>query len=497
MLNLELVSPIIIRGAVIKDGRFRELLERISSLRKQGKLAESLELSESLLQTVREEADPELFEEAVMRYGFALRDMGKTEKATTFIEEAYRSSRDRGNERIEMLSASGLGIVYAKRLMWPIARKYLEEACRIAARRRDKRREAAFNGDLAQVYHRMGNLEAALEHAGRQLSLSASVQDKSLISLGLSNMGKTLLYLADNGRASHCFLEQLELERELGNKTREVIALGNLGVAYLGRHRPKKAVEPLREQADLARTIGFDDGLKMALGNLGVAYRMLGRLEEADDCFQKQFSLAWKINDHREMTGALGNRSRIAALRGKLDQAFELNRKYLRYGEQHDEKAIIANGLGNEALFHVLKGDTESAGQAFRRLAHTYGRMNRTADRVGSLLTMLEMAPPEEVDALEVLSTAEKLSEDIQTDDLALRLALASTRHRSADAAKLADLSDLASGTRGRAMIAEELYRLTGDEKRRNQALEAYEQALEEEPGSLYLLARKNSLERI
>jgi tetratricopeptide (TPR) repeat protein len=211
--------------------------------------------------------------------GLAHRDLGLTEQAIEYYEQALAISREiraastKGSpewtegRRIEGSDLGGLGSVYRALGLTEQAIEYLEQALAIAREicaastkgspewTAGRRKEGVWLAELGNAYYSPGQVERAIEYYQQALAVSS----------------------------------------EIGDRRNEGTWLGNLGLAYSDLGLTEQAIEYYQQALAITREIGDRRGEGHHLGNLGVAYRDLGQVEQARACLEGALAIFEEI----------------------------------------------------------------------------------------------------------------------------------------------------------------------------------------------------------
>lgn len=167
--------------------------------------------------------------------GWIYGDLGKSEKALKYHEEALHISRKVGDRAGEGDSLSLLGRTYLDLGRSEEALKYLEESLRISQERGDRHAESVGLNNLGGVYFSQGKLEEALKYYEESLRIGKEIgrdEGTALASLGslYDNLGKL-------EEARKCYEESLRVNKEAANRQGEGIALWGIGQLYFKQQR--------------------------------------------------------------------------------------------------------------------------------------------------------------------------------------------------------------------------------------------------------------------
>jgi tetratricopeptide (TPR) repeat protein len=145
----------------------------------------------------------------------------------------------------------------------------------------DRPGEAYALGNLAQMYHALGDLVTAREYHERSLSLHQAVANRGGQALTLENLALVLHDLGDNRTAQQHCKRALAIEREIGDRQGEGYCLSYLALALEELDELEEATVAYQDALRLRREIGQD---ALAIDDLAGLARIAlkqGQIEKA------------------------------------------------------------------------------------------------------------------------------------------------------------------------------------------------------------------------
>ncbi len=256
----------------------------------------------------------------------------------------------------EANTLNGLGLLETEATE---AVKQLEAARRLAQRSPNRETEVSIVSNLAGVYQKHGNLQAALDRYDEALQASHLGTVGTQVSI-LHNVGSLYVELGDLERALDVYRRVLRLDPSseealqaqvnmgyIRYKERDLAAAGEAFRNALELSRKRRLTRPEASvHAGLAH-IAMDQGDgKLALGHLQAALALTGAERNADPTDEAQLHLA--------SSRAYGLLHDPAGAARELDWALPL-------AQAGGRPAVIANCLRERALFHRASGALEAA----------------------------------------------------------------------------------------------------------------------------------------
>lgn len=235
--------------------------------------------------------------ETITALGKSFRNVGKSEKARVFFQEALSISlrlKDRQSEGRTLIS---LGIVFEDLEQLHKARDYYTEALNLSREIVYKRLEIDSMNSLANLYKDLGQTARAEEHALQALQISREVKDGSGESVALNNLGNIYDDFRQRQKALEYYQKALEISRAIGDQAGESTTLNNIGNVYrrlgqfekaLGFYEQSLRIERKTEDRHLEGTI---------VNNFGIIYGDLGQFDKAGEFYEQSLRICREIGD--------------------------------------------------------------------------------------------------------------------------------------------------------------------------------------------------------
>lgn len=169
---------------------------------------------------------------ALSNLGNAYRNVGETELAIQFFEEALIIARERDDLKNEGITLNNLGIVYVDRGETQRAIEYFEQRLTIARKVGDRRGEGKVLGNLGVAHYDLNEVERALEFFQQALVIARELGDRRVEGNALGNLGMTYTALGETEKAMHLYEQQLTIAREIDDPRSECTALWNMSLTF-------------------------------------------------------------------------------------------------------------------------------------------------------------------------------------------------------------------------------------------------------------------------
>ncbi|HEX5136597.1 MAG TPA: tetratricopeptide repeat protein [Planctomycetota bacterium] len=403
----------------------------------------------------------------LLRFASNLDLSGKREEQRSALDEALGIARNLSDPGLGARAVGMIGSLFLHTGRFEEARRAIEEALDLARKAGDRRQEAHLCGGMGVTLYDTGRGAEALPWHERQLAIARETGDRHAEADAINNIGNVHRVRRDRQQARAYYEQYLALARELGLRGAEAMALGNLGHMAHDEGDIDEARRLHREQLALARSIGHRRTEARALGALAIDAKHLGLLDEAEATYERYIALSREI-DHR--VGVAYGRVNLARLLGR-EGDFDRARALLGEADAF-LSAVHPAALGT--LLEIL-GEVEEAAlrpdEARRCYEDAVARHARASNEAGRASAQ-RLRGALDGDA-EALDEAKAAAERLGILDVALEAACARAALPGGDvAAAVAAYGEEAPrlSILSRMDVAFDLYRLTGDPRRLDDA---------------------------
>ncbi len=322
-------------------------------------------------------------------------EQGETATAESIFQEILDAKKAEGRDanREAAAVARHLGALYFLHDTQKAVSAY-EEAVAL-----DPDDPDGWNG-LGRVRYRLGQLDAAVEALERVQRLGNAVEDISVISMALGNLGLIYRTRGDLEKAEEYHLKSLEIEKELGLKEGMASDYGNLGLIYRRQGDLEKAEEHHLKSLEIAKELGRKEGMANQYGNLGTVYGTLGDLEKAEEYLLKSLALNEELGRTEGMANQYGNLGVIYHQdRGDLEKAEEYHLKSLDIEKELGRKEGMASDYSNLGQLAHDQGDKGKACGHWAKARRLFAEVGNPDNVARVEESMTEAGCPVEKDA--------------------------------------------------------------------------------------------------
>jgi diguanylate cyclase (GGDEF)-like protein len=315
------------------------------------------------------------------------------ERTKSLSHQALERSNTIAYRRGQGYAVRNLGFCAFQEADFETAFEHLNESLEIAQEIGDmvlERDSLNFHG---AIYHRLGDLENALNFVQRTFALNLSVHDEAGIAVSLMNLGSLEYELGRPKEAVKALREAQERSIKLGDSVREAMVLSNLGVSLGALEQYNEAVETFRRALTLCDDFDLTDLTAPNLVNLAEVFSKQKRFEEALDVIDQALDMIRDGGPSEGIVHALLTAGKVHIARERPQKALEMLESALTEAQGLQLK-------GPEFQVHELLAQTYKNLQQFERALehheafHTLERQVRADDaerKVRAVAAQFEM----------------------------------------------------------------------------------------------------------
>ncbi|MGM0405150.1 MAG: tetratricopeptide repeat protein [Thermoplasmatota archaeon] len=358
-----------------------------------------------------------------------------------------------GNKMGFCESLGRIGSVYTNMAEYDKAMSYLDEMHQIADEIKDNRLLSKFYGNMGSTHYGRGEIKEAMKYFKKKLRIKEEEGDLLEIGYTLVNLASIFVRLKDYENSKKACNQALEIVEKTGDKLIEQNALGKLGIAYAEEGEYSKGLEYYKKKLSLSEKIGDKRSIAYVANNIGELYKEKGEYDKALRYYQKDVDISKDLADKRGYAITVGNMGNLYKLKNDFDKAKELYAKTIHIAREQDTKDVMSYFLFCEADLYFQKGLIERA-----------DALNKEA---------LEIA--EKIDMQQTIFSgnllkAKILSEEDKEKGLRILKKMLKEDYNKPERAKL----------------VYELYKISGEDNYKNDALEFYKKIYEKNPSIHY-----------
>jgi tetratricopeptide (TPR) repeat protein len=192
-----------------------------------------------------------------------------------WIECGLRSAKMMWDQGAQGVHLGNLGLAYADLGETDNAMVYYEQALDIARKIGDKRGEGNQLSNIGRAYADLGDTRKSIEYLEHALNIALEIGDRWNEGNQLGNLGIAYTDLGDIRKSIDYLEHALNIAREIGDRRGEGNQLSNLGRAYANFGDMEKSIDYLENALNIAQNLGDKRGEGNAFWNISLTYDKL------------------------------------------------------------------------------------------------------------------------------------------------------------------------------------------------------------------------------
>jgi CHAT domain-containing protein/predicted negative regulator of RcsB-dependent stress response len=252
----------------------------------------------------------------------------------------------------------------------------------------EKRGEADTLKIAGEVYHRLGDLQKAIECYQRVLSLSHEMKDLLLESELLSKVSDVYIDLGRTQEAKDHCTRALSLSREGRHARGEAQGLNCIGEVYYNLGERQQALGNYQQALPLWEEQKDRRGQAQTLLFIGDIYSELGNAQKAFDNYNQSLNFWRAANDRRGQALTLTAIAHLNSTLGEKQEALDIYdraRPIIQSVGDRIGQARILNGIG---FVYESYGDKDRALDNYNQALHIYQEVNSPEREAGALIVI-------------------------------------------------------------------------------------------------------------
>ncbi|MEW5937500.1 MAG: tetratricopeptide repeat protein [Candidatus Thermoplasmatota archaeon] len=375
--------------------------------------------------------------------------LGRWSEAEERLRNAFDLSLKAGEKALAAESRSLLGDILRSRGKYDEALSVLNEAHAYFTEVGDARGAAKALNCMGLAYWDLGENAKTMECYEEALKAADVLGDRKLICRALNNKGLVLWSKGEYAEAMECYMRSLRLSEEMGDKLTKSVTIANIGITHYAMGDYAKALACHHERMKIAEELADMRGIGSAVGNMGNIHFALGDYAKALECYKRSLKIMEAMGDKRGIGITCGNIGNLHREMGDYSNAEACYDRAIEIARAAQMKFYLSGYLHYKAELYFRQGKAVEA----------------------NLINEEALALAEEVKRTEIVSNCTILRAKIialenKTNAIALL-----KRHLSASKDELA-----------LAAAHYELYKLSGDETHRSEAIVRYKRLFERTP---------------
>lgn len=301
---------------------------------------------------------------------------GRFEQAGDYWIQASERANHDGDAHAQGGALRGVAVSQQARGQYAESVQTLEAALKQAAAAQDKSGLIAAQGQLANAYMALGEMEAAEPLLREAIERAVAANEEGLAATLLNNLGNLHMVRQRYDEAVRAYTDGTHHAERAGDHVQRAKTLSNAARAVLEQGQPDAALAHLNEArtAAYALTPGHDKiavliHVAKTAERLSVAAPALERaaLSAAYTVLREAAQLSREIGDARSLSYALGNLGRLYQREQRLAEALYLTRLAEQAAEDAGAPEALFRWHWQSGQVLWAQGEAEAALQSYRR----------------------------------------------------------------------------------------------------------------------------------
>ncbi len=204
-----------------------------------------------------------------------------------------------------------------------------------------------------RVFYRRAKYDSALFVLNNALTIAKELNDSSLQSLALLNIGNAYSYMGSHTSAIEYFFKGLRIEEKLKTKQYLQWYFNNIGVVFATQKNYPKGLEYFLKSKKIADQNGIIKSVDLLYNNIGWVYMLIDKKDSALFFLKRSLELSQQSKDKYALTLCLHNLGELYLKLKQYDKAYQYcSRSYEICKQQGYRDQMVANllTLGNMQL---------------------------------------------------------------------------------------------------------------------------------------------------
>ncbi len=348
-------------------------------------------------------------------------------------------------------------------------------------------------GKVASVYNNISEYDKAMERLSEMQELAEKLQDEDLLSMLYASMGSAHYGMGDIPESMGYFEKKLEIEKQKGDLLEIGYTMLNISTLYLKLQEYDKCMDTCNQVKEIVEKTGDKLMEQNVLGKLGIAHAEQGHYTEGLEYYKGKLSIAEKTGDRRSIAYVVNNIGELYKEKGEYDKALEYYERDMNISKDLGDKRGYAITVGNMGNLHKLMDDTVKAEELYDETIQIARDLN-TKDVLCYFLSckadlyfqkgMIESAEAMNEEALGIAENI-KMRQTLFNTNL-LKAKIISERDKGRGLEILIEMLENEYPEPEKARLLYELYKISGDDGYKKEALDFYKKIFEKHPSKKY-----------
>jgi serine phosphatase RsbU (regulator of sigma subunit) len=205
----------------------------------------------------------------------------------------------------------------------------------------------------SRVLYRKGEYDSSISVSEQSLAIARELNDSTLQSTSLLNLGSAYSYKAYNNQAIDYYFKGLAIEEHLKIQPNLKWYFNNIGIMFSNQKNYPKALEYAIKAKDVSEKTKDRRNLCMIYNNIGWIYLLLEKNDSARYALNKSLQMAEDANDRYTLALCLDNLSQLNIRLKQYAKALDYSRRSYEIGEEEgfrEQSVASLIAMGNIQL---------------------------------------------------------------------------------------------------------------------------------------------------
>lgn len=239
--------------------------------------------------------------------------------------------------------------------------EYLVRALVIQNRLGNQQGRADTLNAMGIAYHRLGQLDRALENYQQAAEIRARIEDQRGVASSRSNIARILVAKGEIDKARGEFEQAMQSRESIGDRAGVAVLHNEIGLLEESRGRYADALSRFRLALQIRRQLGDKRALTESYSNVGFAYFSLGEYDNASVYWRQALDTAQELGNLEDAILARQNLGLLAFARGQWEAALKEFLETLDEARKLGSPVIQAVSHGNLGRLAMYQGRFDAA----------------------------------------------------------------------------------------------------------------------------------------
>lgn len=349
--NLRLANKILQEETIKIDLRLGTLFQLV------GKWDDAEKLYQKGMKIVKNMDNKKLLLDTMLGQGSLLKERGEYDEAIKTYKKAGNIAEEIGDKLGLNETYNGLGNICFYKAEYGDAADYYGKYLELSGELEDMIGMCSSLTNIGMLHAMKSEYDEAMEHYEKAFDIAEKHSIKRLLGNVNVQMGLVHYYWSNYEKAIEFFKKTIKIGEEIGNSQSISYAVGNMGVVYKEMGNYQKAMESYKRTMDISEQLGDRRSVNIALGNIGILHMYMGEYDEALQCYQRKLDIAKDMGANENICYGIINIGELYLITKKYEKGLEVIENAMDLIEELDVIFILSQayllraglnfGLGN------------------------------------------------------------------------------------------------------------------------------------------------------